>query len=202
MVMRKCNDCGREAHSTEDLKLFTESKTGLHGRMNLCKPCHNIRSTQYNQANKEKLRKYRQDNKEKRQEYNRKHRQDNIEYLQEYDRKRINFKGKNVRLSENPRTNICSFCGKTEEENRRQQSMHHDVYHDDDPLKDTWELCNSCHGIIGRQLQLNPNYPNIKYSHPYSTGVTRILNKANTLTVIENRSACEVLCRAWEKRLE
>lgn len=58
------------------------------------------------------------------------------------DPKRIRFKDKRIILKENPRTGICSLC--------RSQGLthiHHIKYHEDDPLRDTIELCNRCHKI-------------------------------------------------------
>jgi len=57
------------------------------------------------------------------------------------ERVRMRYKGKMIELKENPRTGYCSICnweGLTH--------IHHFAeYHDDDPLKDTIELCPSCH---------------------------------------------------------
>ncbi len=57
-----------------------------------------------------------------------------------YDNKKMRFKGKSITLKDNPRTGVCSLCrfkGLTH--------MHHINYHESDPLKDTIELCASCH---------------------------------------------------------
>jgi hypothetical protein len=54
--------------------------------------------------------------------------------------RRITFKDKQVLIKRNPRSGICSSCGK-----KGITDMHHLEYHDDDPLKDTVELCKSCH---------------------------------------------------------
>ena len=54
---------------------------------------------------------------------------------------RIKFKDKRVYLKENPRKGICSQCGKTD----CRTNIHHIKYHDNDPLKDTIELCVICH---------------------------------------------------------
>jgi hypothetical protein len=52
----------------------------------------------------------------------------------------ILFKHKTIYLQSNPRDGICSQCGKT-----GITHIHHTEYHDDDPLRDTIELCRSCH---------------------------------------------------------
>jgi hypothetical protein len=37
--LRKCTKCGKEAHTEEDLHLFTKDKNGKYGRTNLCSTC-------------------------------------------------------------------------------------------------------------------------------------------------------------------
>lgn len=75
-----------------------------------------------------------------------------------YSPLRITFKNKRIRLKHNPRTGKCVLCGlKIGDEfiNRfgeksivKQTHTHHIEYHEDDPLKDTMEVCNSCHSKI------------------------------------------------------
>jgi len=70
-------------------------------------------------------------------------------------KKRFNFKGKSIYLDENPRKGICSLCKKKigdsyidfdgNEKIIKHTHIHHIQYHDDDPFKDTVELCLSCH---------------------------------------------------------
>ena len=52
----------------------------------------------------------------------------------------INYKGRDIVIKYNPRTGICSRCGK-----KTKTCNHHKTYHDDDVMKDTEELCVSCH---------------------------------------------------------
>ena len=61
--------------------------------------------------------------------------------------RRINPRGKkHMSLKENPRKGICCKCGKV----GGKTDMHHTQYHDDDILKDTIELCASCHAKLTR----------------------------------------------------
>lgn len=60
--------------------------------------------------------------------------------VKERNQRRMLFKNKIIHVSENPRTGVCSLCGK-----EGRTSMHHIEYNDDDPLKHTIEICNSCH---------------------------------------------------------
>ena len=39
--LRKCNTCGLEAHTKEDLELFTYKEKNKHNRINKCKNCKN-----------------------------------------------------------------------------------------------------------------------------------------------------------------
>ena len=76
-----------------------------------------------------------------------KQREINPERLQAYDlkqnKRRILFKDKRIHLKENPRTGMCTNCGKQ----NRKTDMHHVEYHDGKPLEDAFELCASCHGL-------------------------------------------------------
>ena len=55
------------------------------------------------------------------------------------------FKGKRILLKENPRKGVCSWCGAVKGVNCKLTNMHHVQYHEEDVLKDTIELCASCH---------------------------------------------------------
>ena len=41
MYLRKCRDCGLEAHTQKDLNLFRSSLASKHGKENNCKICYN-----------------------------------------------------------------------------------------------------------------------------------------------------------------
>ncbi len=68
---------------------------------------------------------------------------------------KIVFKDKRVVTETHPRKGICSLCKKSKGDEYincfgqvaiiKETHMHHLKYHDDDPLKDTMELCASCH---------------------------------------------------------
>lgn len=79
--------------------------------------------------------------------------------------RRINPKGNGqITLKENPRKGVCSWCHKKIGDHYidrfgnvsiiKQTQMHHTEYHND-PLKDTIELCASCHG---RESNKRKNY--------------------------------------------
>ena len=69
-----------------------------------------------------------------------------------WNSRRLVYKDKRIVLKANPRTGYCSLCpNNIWNESCERTSMHHFAeYHEDDPLKDTIELCNYCHGIITR----------------------------------------------------
>lgn len=56
----------------------------------------------------------------------------------------ISYKGKNILVSKHKK-GICSKCGAVKGVDCKRTSIHHIKYHDDDPLRDTIELCNKCH---------------------------------------------------------
>jgi hypothetical protein len=59
--------------------------------------------------------------------------------------RRILFKGKRISIKEDPRIGICQLCGAVRGLDCKQTQMHHIQYHDDDPLRDTIEVCVKCH---------------------------------------------------------
>jgi len=67
---------------------------------------------------------------------------------------RFGFKNKTKILDENPRTNICSKCGKSyPKELSTQTHLHHSEYDEQNPLNHTIELCNSCHQLLHWRLK-------------------------------------------------
>ncbi len=60
---------------------------------------------------------------------------------------RVTYKGKTVHLKKAPRSGICQNCNRSVSRGEINEThMHHYAeYHDDDPLRDTLELCESCH---------------------------------------------------------
>ena len=72
----------------------------------------------------------------------------------------VNYRGKHIWLGFDPRKHICQTCGKT-----GLTSLHHFAeYHDDDPLRDTIELCRSCHGK--ETWRLGQNAEALKHRKP------------------------------------
>ena len=69
--------------------------------------------------------------------------------------KDVVFKGKSIYIKHNPRTGVCSLCcrkiGDRYNDKRgkpkiiKRTHMHHDEYYEDEPLRATRELCQSCH---------------------------------------------------------
>lgn len=51
-IKRKCNSCGLEATTEEQLVLFMKEKTCKHGRANLCVECNKKRSRSWFNENK------------------------------------------------------------------------------------------------------------------------------------------------------
>lgn len=179
MALRTCRICGKEAKTTSDLELFRKAKGYKYGRDNLCRECVAKTSLEHYHRNRDRINKERakkrQENPEKMREMDRKYRENNPEKIRkkaakyrlkhreqiaQRDRNLVLFKDKRILLKENPRTNICSECGRQYPEDLKHQTvMHHEHYDSDDPLEDTIELCKSCHGKLhnprGKSFGLN-----------------------------------------------
>lgn len=82
----------------------------------------------------------------------------NNKYLSKilWHERRLTFKGKRItKLSKNPRKDKCEWCGKGKGDEYidsrgrlkliKNLHLHHEKYHDNDPLKDTFTLCPPCH---------------------------------------------------------
>jgi hypothetical protein len=79
-------------------------------------------------------------------------------YGNKYKIRRITFKDKRVYMTEDHRTGVCSICKRSKGDEYinyrgksavvKQIDKHHIKYNENDPLKDTIELCASCHGKI------------------------------------------------------
>jgi hypothetical protein len=54
--LRKCRECGLEAHTEKDLDLFVKRSTHPYGRETLCKKCQNKRISSYFADNRDKQR--------------------------------------------------------------------------------------------------------------------------------------------------
>lgn len=66
--------------------------------------------------------------------------------------RRLKFKDKQVYIQSNPKTGYCSYCtNNIHNGSCKKTDIHHIQYHEDDPLKNTIELCVSCHNKIRRE---------------------------------------------------
>lgn len=93
--LRTCKNCGLEAHTDEDLKLFKTSRTSKYGKAPICKKCEKERVRKWRKDNPEYVRKYHVNNKETENKYRethkehikerkRKWRKDNPEYFRKW----------------------------------------------------------------------------------------------------------------------
>lgn len=57
-------------------------------------------------------------------------------------------------LDEAPRLGVCTSCGGIKGIDFQRTNLHHLAYDDNDPLKDTVELCVGCH--TKEHYRLNP----------------------------------------------
>ena len=51
--LRKCRECGKEAHSTENLELFQKGKKSKYGRENICLDCVRLKNLTWSRNNAE-----------------------------------------------------------------------------------------------------------------------------------------------------
>jgi hypothetical protein len=84
----------------------------------------------------------------------------------EHNKKRIRFHNHYIYFKDNPRKGVCKLCGKKKGDkfiNSKGKpaitatDIHHFQYHEEDPLKDTIELCDSCHLKEGVRLGQIPH---------------------------------------------
>jgi len=126
--MKRCSECG----STETYLRKGKYPEWIKGLCNKCY-CKSINNPRYYKNNTERLR----------------------ERSRKLIPNRLNFKGKRVYINNPPRSGTCKYCNKSvgdEYTNYKGKTaiikrthIHHLEYHPDDPLKDTIELCQSCH---------------------------------------------------------
>jgi len=79
-----------------------------------------------------------------------------------YTKRRIYYNGKKHYYPFELRTGVCQWCKK-----KGKTHLHHIEYHDDDPLKDTIELCIACHNEESWKLG---SLHNIEHSRDPITG--------------------------------
>lgn len=69
------------------------------------------------------------------------------------NRRKLKFKDKRISVKESPRKGVCSWCGAVKGIDCKRTNIHHIEYHDDDPLRDTVELCVSCHTTEHKKIK-------------------------------------------------
>jgi len=73
--------------------------------------------------------------------------------------RKMRFKNERIVLKDNPRTGYCSLCpNNIYNGSCKVTGMHHIAYHDDDPLKDTIELCQICHRLVHAGKLILPKF--------------------------------------------
>ena len=121
MTTRKCNDCGVEAHTEEDMmNTFTKTPSSINGYRNLCKRCGSTRAIiSYHKNKPTRIR---------------------------YQKKRQVEKDYNITLEEYEdimnSAISCNLCGRTD------KKLCYD--HDHETMKFRGVLCNSCNSSLGK----------------------------------------------------
>lgn len=131
-ILRVCKYCGLEAYNDEDLEKFVSAKKYKYGKRNFCKECWakaQRKGGEYYETKRKASLNWYYKNRDKQLKKN---------------KKRITFKEDDIfiriKLPENPRMGVCSECGSV-----GKTHIHHDKYDEQHPLKNTRELCSSCH---------------------------------------------------------
>lgn len=138
-ILRKCKDCGLEAHNKADLALFAHSKTSLYGKLNWCNKCRYIYYHNRRVTNKDIL--------QKRREQGHRHYVNHKEEMSETSRKyrkkhpqKVKARNQAVKI---PKKLTCNKCGASEPEVRLER--HHPDYSKPEEFE---TLCSSCHHEI------------------------------------------------------
>jgi len=140
--LRKCQYCGLEAYTEEELEEFTKAKRYKYGRRNICKVCFAgliRKGGKYHEGHVKASKNWYEENKEQ-AKYNKSRR---ITFNDKGDYKRIYVKNP-------PRKGVCSECGF-----KGFTHIHHDKYNLDRPLENTRELCRVCHLKISNEERRN-----------------------------------------------
>lgn len=58
---------------------------------------------------------------------------------------RMHFKSKSIQMESNPRVGVCNLCRNVAPFDCKKTEIHHEQYHAESPLRDTIEVCSSCH---------------------------------------------------------
>ena len=74
-----------------------------------------------------------------------------------YNTRRFLFRDKQFRANKNPRIGVCNWCRAVCPFDCKKTDLHHVTYHEEDPLKDTIEICNSCHKKFHLELRRGGN---------------------------------------------
>jgi hypothetical protein len=127
---RKCSVCSSyktyvRPNGYEDWFINSDTK------FIICKRCYQQR--------------YRNKNRKKIRERQKIYRDIHKGQITEYRRRRVAFKGKQITVESCPRLGQCTKCSRRIGDDIKRTNMHHDEYHEYDVLKDTRELCLSCH---------------------------------------------------------
>jgi len=78
------------------------------------------------------------------------------DYWEKLQEQSIRFGEKNINVGKKVRTGFCSLCtNNIYDGSCKKTDMHHIKYHENDPLKDTIELCFSCHKTITWEIKRN-----------------------------------------------
>lgn len=131
-------------------------------RKSLTSPERKEYEKQYREKNKERIHKTQKECYEKNKLY---YIQKSKEFIKNNPNTRLqrfkilDYKTKKIRFQFDIRCGVCNLCRAVEKIDTYSTQRHHDndVYFDEDPLKNTLELCVNCHGIETFKVNHNKN---------------------------------------------
>jgi hypothetical protein len=102
------------------------------------------------------------------------------EHIQEYLTRRIKFRDRFVFADYPLRIGVCNWCRSILGEINTQTNklvkrtvLHHEKYNDNNPLENTIELCDQCHGLHGALNQGHGFIPKNKISSKDRNDISR-----------------------------
>lgn len=122
--MKKCSFCNSTKTATQK-----GGKYPIWHFIDGRRACNNCRNRDYRKKHPDKQAEYAKRN----------HDKDPERFNQKF-KKSLTFLGKRIFLGYNPRTGICSKCGKN-----TKTHLHHERYERINPVNHTVELCTGCH---------------------------------------------------------
>jgi hypothetical protein len=150
LEIKICEFCGKEFECDFRPTRTKYCSPYCRDRYSLTKPERKQYEKEYRETNKDRIKQTQKECYIKRRDYYiSKSRENELKNpntsLQRY--KVIQYKQKKIRFKSDIRCGVCNLCRAVEKIDVYSTQRHHDndIYYDDDPLKNTLEICVNCH---------------------------------------------------------